>query len=59
MNKRQQILAEEMADFRASWQAAGGGWVSGRMLMVTGFMLRELEEAGMVEGNGRGEYRPR
>lgn len=61
-NKRRQILEDEYAEFVASWQAERARWVDGyvpgRLLLVTGLTLRELEEAGYVESNGAG-YKPR
>lgn len=61
MTPRLQILREELAEFKASYQAERanypGGWVPGRKLFVTGLMLFELEKAGMIQGNGCGEYR--
>lgn len=61
MTQRLQILREELAEFKASYQAERAnypvGWVPGRKLFVTGLMLFELEKAGMIQGNGCGEYR--
>lgn len=62
MNKRLITLREELAEFRAAYAAERrnypGGWVPGRMLPLSGLMLRELTEDGMIQDNGRGEFRP-
>jgi len=62
MNKRLLILREELAEFRAAYASERrnypGGWVPGRMLPLTGLMLVELVKAGMIQDNGRGEFRP-
>lgn len=62
MTKRQLILDQELVEFRASYAAERpnypSGWVPGRKLFVTGFMLWELAKAGLIQENGCGEYRP-
>lgn len=63
MSRRLQILREELEDFRVGYREERrnypSGWVPGRVIRVTGLMLYELEKNGMIESNGRGEYRER
>ncbi len=57
------LRRSDMAEFMQNWQAERrnhrDGMVPADQFFMTGLVLRELAEAGMIETDGYGRYRPR
>ena len=54
-------VREEMEEFRREWRKEKrehGMYVPAWALYNTSFVLRELEERGLIDSDGMGRYRP-